>query len=187
MHKDIIRNILTLNIEKKNIKEKVIKEKNKAFHQIFEIDKQTKKALDQKKLNENNKFEDENIKNNISLKNKDFVNKDELFNEKIINVMKTLNFISIMKSFFCFKDKKIKLINLFNDIINKDFCIERILKWLYSLENDYNLLIEGNNRKSYQNKEISNIKKLINRINNELIKETKDKEEISIKEDKINS
>ena len=71
--------------------------------------------------------------------------------------------------------------------MNKDFCIERILKWLYSLENDYNLLIEGNNRKSYQNKEISNIKKLINGINNELIKETKDKEEISIKEDKINS
>ena len=97
MHKDIIRNILTLNIEKKNIKEKIIKEKNKAFHQIFEIDKQTKKALDQKKLNENNKFEDENSKNNFSLKNKDFVN---LFNEKIINVMKTLNFISIMKSFF---------------------------------------------------------------------------------------
>ena len=41
-------------------------------------------------------------------------------NNKIIKVMKNLDLKSIIKSFFCKKDKKSKLINLCGDIISKD-------------------------------------------------------------------
>ena len=84
--------------------------------------------------------------------------------------MKNLNFINTIKSFFCFRDKKLKLINLCNDIVNKDICIERILKRLYILENEYNSLIEGNKSRSFIHDDISKIKNIIKTINNVEVK-----------------
>ena len=72
----------------------------------------------------------------------EFENEDK----NIIKVMKNLKFINIIKRFFCFEDKKLKLINLCNDIVNKDICVERILKRLYILENEYNSLIKEDSR-----------------------------------------
>ena len=93
----------------------------------------------------------------------EFENEDN----NIIKVMKNLNFINIIKSFFCCKDKKLKLINKCNDIVNKDICIERILKRLYILENEYNSLIEKDTNKSFIDNDISKLKKIIKRISNE--------------------
>ena len=74
-----------------------------------------------------------------------------------------------MKSFFCFKDKKIKLINLCNDIVQKDICVERILKRLYTLENNYyNLIFEKNNdniNESNLNEDFTKIKKWLYDLN----------------------
>ena len=101
----------------------------------------------------------------------EFENEDK----NIIKVMKTLNMTNIIKSFFCFKDRKLKLINLCNDIVNKDICVERILKRLYILENEYNSLIKEDSSKSFINSDISKIKNIIKRISNEPNKLIKNK------------
>ena len=114
-----------------------------------------------------------------------FVLEFEKEDNNIIKVMKNLDFINIIKSFFCFKDKKLKLINLCNDIINKDICIERILKRLYILEKEYNLLIEKDTNKSFINNDISKIKNIIKKINNETNKQIKNKYENIFKKNNI--
>ena len=93
--------------------------------------------------------------------------------KNIIKVMKILNITNIIKSFFCIKDRKLKLINLCNDIVNKDICVERILKRLYILENEYNSLIKEDATTSFINNDISKIKNIIKRINNESKKQIK--------------
>ena len=98
--------------------------------------------------------------------NKDCVLEFENEDKNMIKVMKNLNLINIIKSFFCFKDKKLKLINMCNDIVSKDICVERILKRIYNLENEYNSLLEKDASKSLINSDISKIKKIIKRINN---------------------
>ena len=85
--------------------------------------------------------------------------------------MKNLNFINIIKSFFCFKDKKLKLINLCDNIVQKDICVERILRRLYILENEYNSIIKGDTSRTINdNSGISKVKKLIKKINKEINK-----------------
>ena len=106
-------------------------------------------------------------KASLETNNKDSVSEFENEDKNMIKVMKNLNFINIIKSFFCFKDKKLKLINLCDDIINKDICVERILRRLYILENEYNLLIKGDTSKSIMNNDISKVKYIIKSINND--------------------
>ena len=129
-------------------------------------------------------MEDENSKNAIQLKNDVFVIENEIFDKKIINVMKNLNIINIMKSFFCYKERKLKLINLCNDIVYKDLCVERILKRLYTLENNYNLLLGEDKNIFYIDDDFWQIKKLITKIDNEISKETKLKKKLTNKEKK---
>ena len=82
--------------------------------------------------------------------------------------MKKLNLWNIIRSFFCKKDKKLKLINLCDDLVNKDLCIEKIFKRLYILENDFNSFLENNKIKTYNSDEIEKIKKIIFKIGKEL-------------------
>ena len=89
-------------------------------------------------------------------------------NRKIDNVMKNLKVIHIIKSFFCFKDKKTQLINLCDRAINKDLCAESILKRLYKLENFCNIFVEKDKVKLGDEEEIFQIKNLIIGINREL-------------------
>ena len=49
--------------------------------------------------------------------------------------MSEIGFCVILKSYFCFKDKKTKLVNDYHNIIIEDMCLEKILKRIYSLEN----------------------------------------------------
>ena len=129
-------------------------------------------------------MEDENSKNAIQLKNDVFVIENEIFDKKIINVMKNLNIINIMKSFFCYKERKLKLINLCNDIVYKDLCVERILKRLYTLENNYNLLLGEDKNIFYIDDDFWQINKFIKKIDNEINKETKLKKKLMNKEKK---
>ena len=98
--------------------------------------------------------------------------------------MKNLNIINIMKSFFCYKERKLKLINLCNDIVYKDLCVERILKRLYTLENNYNLLLGEDKNIFYIDDDFWQINKLITKIDNEINKETKLKKILKNKEKK---
>ena len=127
-----------------------------------------------KKINPSQIIE-EKVNSKISLETgkKDCVLEFENEDKNIIKVMKTLNMTNIIKSFFCFKDRKLKLINLCNDIVNKDICVERILKRLYTLENQYNSLIKEDASTSFINNDISKIKNIIKRINNKKKKQIK--------------
>jgi len=86
----------------------------------------------------NNKLENSERIDKIKL-NK---SKDDIAykNEKIIQIKinnkltDKLNYFHILKSYFCFKDKKTEMINLCNNIIREDMCIERILERFYKLE-----------------------------------------------------
>ena len=84
---------------------------------------------------------------------------DEIRDKKINKVMRNLNVCNIIKSFFSNGDKKLKLINLCDSVVNMDLCIERILKRIFILEYNFNLLIEENKINSYRNSEISQIKR----------------------------
>ena len=166
MNKDIIRNIITSNPIKDNDMEK---EKNlniKRMQDIFENSneanaKNLDKAIIKTQVMESPKMKfsiDTDINSNkndkLTIENED---------AKIISVIKDLNIIYIIKSFFCFQDKKSKLINMCNDIINKEICVERILKRLYILQSICNLIIEED-RDLYINNDISHIKQIINTI-----------------------
>ena len=174
MHKDIIKYIITSN---NNIKE------NKIGKEIFQNKLKSKKIFDiydckgekfEKKINQNQIIEGKvNSKISLEVHNKDCTLEMENEDKNIIKVMKILNITNIIKSFFCLKDRKLKLINLCNDIVNKDICIERILKRLYTLENQYNSLMEEDSSKSFINSDISKIKNIIKRINNEVNKQIK--------------
>ena len=130
MNKDIMKNILSLNGN--NIP------REKQFHKIMlnncETLKYEKKEV-KNKINESSK--DEGLSNEMKLK---IIPEKENNDEKIFKVMKKLNVLNIIKSFFCCKDKKVKLINLCTDIIEKDICIERILKRQYLIENEFDVL-----------------------------------------------
>ena len=165
MNKDIIKNILSINENKNN---NISKEKqfHKIFDNNFEVikDKEEKKEVDSK---HNDSTRSEGLPKQIKF---EVISEKENNDDKITNVMKKLNTLAIIKSFFCFKDKKIKLINLCNDIIEKDICIERILKRLYLIENEFDLL---RNEKFF---EIQNIIDSIYNESNEKIKYKTDKE-----------
>ena len=158
MHKDIIKYIIT-NEKKEFIPHKKLKK-------IFDID-DNKVEKFEKKINQNKIFEEKiNSKISLEIHNKDSVLEFENEDKNIIKVMKNLNFINAIKSYFCFRDKKLKLINMCYDIVNKDICVERILKRLYILENEYNSLIEGDKSRPFFDNDISKIKNLIKKINN---------------------
>ena len=165
MNKDIIRNILFSNEIKNN---NILRERQ--FHKSFinnceiGINKKKKKEVEIKNTESSRS---EKISNEIK---SDVTSDKENNNEKIINVMKKLTISIIIRSFFCFKNKKIKLTNLCNDIIEKDICIERILKRLYLIENEFDIL---RNEKFF---EIQNIIDSIYNESNEKIKYKTDKE-----------
>ena len=152
MDKDIIRYILTSNnINKNNIS------KEKQIHEIFDnnYDKNQKRIIDtQKSVDSSNE-----ISSKIDLES-------ENKNENINNIMKNLKINSIIKSFFCCKDKKTKIINLCEDIVEKDICIERILKRLYLIENEFDI---------FKSKNFIEVQNIIDNINNESNEKPNDK------------
>ena len=79
-----------------------------------------------------------------------------------------LNFYDVLKSYFCFKDKKSKLVNFCHNIIIEDICLEKIIKRIYNLEN-----ISYNYSNDIKNKRFK-IKKSKHKIHK---KETQDKQE----------
>ena len=82
-------------------------------------------------------------------------------NEKIKKVIdnnkefKKINYFHILISYLCFKTKKTEIINLCDDIVTEDLCVERILKRLYNLErlySDFSLNEGKEDMKTYKNK-----------------------------------
>ena len=161
MNKDIIRYILNSN-EIKNIN--VSKEKE--FHKIFDNNCEIELNNDKKKEENKNIDSPKLTAFSNEINGEYFNSENENKNEKINIVMKNLKFIYIIKSFFCCKDKKMKLIKLCDEIINKDICIERILKRFYLLENEFDIL---------RNEKFFEIQDTIDSVYNEINDRIKDK------------
>ena len=163
MNKDIIRFILTSNNKKETHRKRSIFLKDKIFYHVFENDDKKSKDTLEKSIKVDKIQDYKYSKSSLNVTNKNDILEGGSMNNTIISVMKDLNFINILKSFFCFKDKKMRLINLCNNIVQKDICIERILKRLYALENNYyNLIFEKNNdniNESNLNEDFTKIKK----------------------------
>ena len=122
------------------------------------------------------------LESNIKIKKK---SKRKEIENKLINSKKIekLNNFDIIKSFFCFKNKKTILINKCCDIINKDICLENILKKIYELENIYYLLSKKEdsnlNINQYVSKRFQEVNNLINQIDfREEIKDNKSRNQI---------
>ena len=129
MNKDIMRKIMIMDGFKEYKGKISFCKKSRLVKEIKDIDKD--KTIPEFEGKQNSK---EIIKlNNIKLR-------DKKLKERNIKVLKNLNYFDILKSFFCFKNVKIKLIDLCNKIINEDICIDRILIRQYNLEKIYSLI-----------------------------------------------
>ena len=98
--------------------------------------------------------------------------KNDPIEERNINnkFMKELNYFHIIKSYFCFKDNKSKLIQLCHNLVMEDMSVERILQRLYNLERIYySFLKEQKGKiKLIKIKRFKEINKCIMNINNEI-------------------
>ena len=130
MNKDIIRKIMALDGFKEDKRKISFSKKSGLSKKLKDIDKD-KTILEEKE--KQNSIEILKESNNIKLN-------DKKLKERNIKVLKNIKFFDIIKSFFCFKDAKTKLIDLCNRIINEDICIDRILNRLYNLEKNYSLI-----------------------------------------------
>jgi len=134
MNKDIIRNIMAMD-GFKEYKGKI----------LFNIERRlVKKLKDIDKDKTASEFEEKQNSKDIIKQSNNIKLEDKKLKERNIKVLKNLQFFDIIKSFFCYKDVKTKLIDLCNRIINEDICIDRILNRLYNLEKIY-YLIENKN------------------------------------------
>ena len=85
-----------------------------------------------------------------------------------VKVMDKLNYFHIIISYFSSKNKKAKLINLCQDLIEEDLCIENIFYRLYELERKVNLL----SNKKNENKKFDEINNCIYEIENNIREKT---------------
>ena len=179
MSTDIIKKIMMVDIYKE-LKGKIsLNQKGGLVKKLNDIDKE--KSISEFEEKQNSKVVI-NESNNIKLK-------DNKLKERNMKVLKNLNFFEIIKSFFCFKDVRTKLIDLCNKIIKEDICIDRILSRLYNLEKIYCLMENKGYDKCKLNRkeEFKKINKYLFQINYEVKKsdnskrEKKKKENIQIK------
>jgi len=95
-----------------------------------------------------------------------------LIEEKVIvnKFMKEINYFKVIKSYFCFKDNKSKLIQLCHNLIIEDMSVERILQRLYNLERIYYSFLkeEKGKIKLIKIKRFKEINKCLVDINNEI-------------------
>ena len=68
-------------------------------------------------------------------------------------ILKKINYFHILKSFFCFKDKRSELINYYHNIVSSNMSFEKILERFYILDNI-------NNNLNHEKKEKKLIKKI---------------------------
>ena len=179
MSKDIIGKILTKNENKNYKKNNLLIEQKNVINEPFKNIENNKINSDRKNI-EYSSMDKQSVEEIMNKSNKINFNNTKVdeslkrirTNQAKINIIKNLKIIHIIKSFFCFKDKKTKLIDLCHNIIIKDFCIDRILKRLYNLEKLYYLLSEEElyKIKLFKNKEFEIINKYLFQINNKIKK-----------------
>ena len=183
MSKDIIRILLNKEIfDNENKNSQILNQKTKKINKLFQNNEQNK-ISNLELIKSNSKSEKKlNSFENLERHNKDKI-KSKSINRNSVNesskILKKLNLINIIKSFFCCKDKKSLLINTCHNLVIDNISIEKILKALYKLENVYYIILEKSKHKLkkyiYVNKRLREINKFIHEINKELEMETQNK------------
>ena len=143
MSKDIFKYILEKENKNKKRKIEIIPENKEINPPIIPII-----------TNENEHITYKSTQNNIDT----ITNKNVEDNDSNSKLFESLNYIYIIKSFFCCKDEKTKLINACHDYISKEICIENILNKLNELSNKLNMIFEEDDFK-IENPELEEIKK----------------------------
>ena len=174
MSYDIIDNLLNKNENKKYIlRHPNFRIKNIIFNDLkkesFISEKEKIKNELSEKKNNNDKKEKKNNYNELN-KSKDFnVSKDLINNiiEAKSKIKNKINYFHIIKSFFCFKDNRTKLINLYHEIIFEDFSVEKMLERFYILENMSHLISKKAREKGKfkPNKKFKEINECIQNLN----------------------
>ena len=171
MSKDIICNLLNNNIN--NIRDIKLSLPNKNINILNTEQHKKNEIVNSSRINKSSSKNSENIDFGKSLEqtlNKEKANKKiehtKNNNHNFTNeIMKTINYLHIIKSFFCFNDKKTKLIDLCHSVVTDDISIERIFERLYNLENACHYIFRRKKDKFFnENKEIKEIKKYIYEI-----------------------
>ena len=76
-----------------------------------------------------------------------------------------MNYYHIIKSYFCFKDDKTKLINCVDDLISEELSIERILRRINDMEDQINYILNSLNlSNTHKNDKFDEINELIDKI-----------------------
>ena len=154
---------------------------------IMNTEHKNKEIINERKINQisSKNSENLNIEKSYELKlNRGKTNKklciidsEENNNKNYINeIKKKINCLYIIKSFFCFNDKKTKLVDRCYNIILEDTSIERILERFYNLENAYHFISYKNNEKLLNDNE--NLKEISNFID-KIYHEEKSQKEIT--------
>ena len=174
MSKDIIFTLINNNIYR-NRKIKLSLPNNKI--NILNTENKNEEIINERKINQSKNSENLNIEKSYEFKlNRGKTNKklciidsEENNNQNYINeIKKKINYLYIIKSFFCFNDKKTKLIDICHNIVTEDTSIERILERFYNLENGYHFISDKNNEKLFNdNEKLEEISKYIDKIYHE--------------------
>ena len=132
-------------------KKKILTFKKNDIHKLTESHENNKvnsKEVRQSKINKSwNILNEKEIgKNTNSIL---FIGNEKNFNYNIIRDKEftSINYFHIIKSYFCFNDKKTKLINYCHQIISDDICIENILQRFYINETINNYLLNKKGKK----------------------------------------
>ena len=169
MSKDIIFNLINNNIYRnRRMKLSLPNKKINALNTEHKNNERGINNSSSKNINNLNIEKSSELKLNREKINKKsyIINREENNNQNYISeVNKNINYLHIIKSFFCFNDKKTKLIDLCHNIIIEDTSIERILERFYNLEKEYYFIIHKKYKKFFsENEKLKEIRKYIDKI-----------------------
>ena len=172
MSKDIIRILLNEETIVNEINHSQVPNQQYKINKLFKnIEKNKISSLELMKSNAKSE-EKINAFENLEKHNKSNINNKTIKRNSLNEsdkILKKLNFINIIKSYFCFKDRKTLLINACHKFVINNISIEKILETIYKLENVYYILLKKNKHKfktkKYVNKRLREINKYIYEIN----------------------
>ena len=156
LNKDIATYLISKNlIYKKNSENKEINNNQKYQNKEdseFELthNKKNSERIMMKKENlkkENNVKINSKISRKVIFPSNDFkteidVNQNSISDINYFESINKLNYFDIIKSYLCCKNNNSKLINLCDELIDEDICLENILSRIYELENMTNILLK---------------------------------------------
>ena len=166
------KEIKNINNNNNQQNENIFKEKiNINNNKIYYLDNNIKQSNNKSKNLDNNNQIDETINNlNINSTNYSFENKSNI-DDKRIDVLNSLNYYQIIKSYFCLRDDKAKLINCCEALISDELSIEKILRRINDMEEQINLisnsLSPNNTPKNAKFDEINELIDIIDKKNNQ--------------------